>query len=302
MNQGSIDTIKAAAVQCGCEINTNEPLSAHTSFGIGGSAALFIEAAPEGLSQLIKTITAENIPFMALGKGSNMLFSDAPHDMVILHFGRAFSGVEITGNTVTAYAGTPLSNVCTAARDAGLTGLEFAYGIPGSVGGAVYMNAGAYGGEMAQVLKSVKAVDMQGNERIFAADELGLSYRRSVFAENGYIIVSAEMVLEKGDKAEITAKMNELMDRRRDKQPLEYKSAGSTFKRPVGAFAGGLIEQCGLKGYSVGDAQVSTKHAGFVINTGKASFDDVMSVIVHVQDVVKEKTGFELECEVRIIR
>ena len=187
-------------------------------------------------------------------------------------------------------------------RDEGLSGLEFAYGIPASIGGAVYMNAGAYGGEIKDILLYADITDLDGNIHRMDAKELGLSYRHSELMYNTLFCISAAFTLTRGDKSARDANMQELMGRRRDKQPLEYKSAGSTFKRPEGAYAAALIEQCGLKGFSVGGAEVSTKHSGFVINKGGASFDDVMGVIAHVQQVVKEKTGFYLEIEPEIMQ
>lgn len=204
-------------------------------------------------------------------------------------------------DTIRCFAGVPLVKLCGFALDNGLGGLEFAYGIPGSVGGAVYMNAGAYGGEMKDVLASVTALDINGNIHEYSADELEMSYRHSRFTDSGEVILSAEFRLQKADKNSIKARMSELMEKRRSKQPLEFPSAGSTFKRPEGAYAAQLIEECGLKGFTVGNAQVSEKHSGFVINRGGASFDDVMAVIAEVKRTVAEKTGYRLECEPIII-
>ncbi len=288
------------ALENGCEVSRNESLSSHTTFGIGGDASVFIELAPNAAVPVFSCINKEKLPFILLGRGSNILFSDKPHETAVIHMGKLCEDITIDGNIITAYAGAKLSSVCTAARDNSLSGLEFAYGIPASVGGACYMNAGAYGGQMSDVLISVTACCPDGTIREFSVDEIGYSYRKSLFMNGGYAVLSAKIKLESGDRQMITDKMNELMQRRRDKQPLEYKSAGSTFKRPEGAFAGALIEGCGLKGYSCGDAQVSTKHAGFVVNTGSASYDDVMAVIDHVKKTVKAETGYALECEVEI--
>lgn len=194
-----------------------------------------------------------------------------------------------------------MSRLCRVALDNGLSGLEFAYGIPGTVGGGIYMNAGAYGGEMKDVLVSVTAMDRNGELHTYTPAQLELTYRRSRFSHTDEIIVSGDFKLAHGDKAEIEAKMNELMARRKDKQPLEYPNAGSTFKRPEGQFAGKLIQDCGLRGATVGGAQVSEKHCGFVINKGGATSADIKELIAHIQKTVYEKTGFYLECEVRII-
>ena len=211
--------------------------------------------------------------------------------------------IAVNGNIVTAGAGASLISVCKRALDNSLAGMEFAYGIPGTVGGGVYMNAGAYGGEIKDILKYAEAVDREtGEVRRFTAQEAQLSYRKSIFMDNGYIITSAVFELSQGDPAEIKAKMNELMEKRISKQPLDFPSAGSTFKRPEGSFASLLIDQCGLKGLSVGGAQVSTKHSGFVINTGNATSADIFALIEKVKEIVFEKTGYRLECEPVILK
>ena len=242
-----------------------------------------------------------DIPFYVIGKGSNLLISDRDIDMIFLHMGRDISSISLNGDHLTCGAGASLSLAGTFAKNNSLTGLEFAYGIPGNIGGAVYMNAGAYGGEMKDIVQSVRAVDYSGNAHEFSAEELDFGYRHSKFCGGGYIITEATLKLAHGDMDGISAKMAELTAKRKEKQPLEYRSAGSTFKRPQGTFAALLIEQCGLKGYSCGAAQVSEKHSGFVINKGGASFDDVMSVISHVKETVYAKTGIMLECEPEII-
>ena len=295
--------IKKAAEELGCNTVSKGRLSSYTTFGIGGAFQLLIEAnGAETLSKLIPIMKSENIPFYVLGRGSNLLAADSDLDMVFIHIGKDMADIDVCGEKITCGAGASLSAVCTAARDHSLTGLEFAYGIPASVGGAVFMNAGAYGGEIKDIIVSAEAVDMNGNIITFTPAQMEMSYRHSVFSKGGYIITKAVFELKNGNADEITETMNTITAKRREKQPLEYKSAGSTFKRPKGAFAAALIEQCGLKGYTVGGAQVSMKHSGFVINTGKASFEDVMAVVEHVKKTVFEQTGFELECEPEIIR
>ncbi len=254
------------------------------------------------VSTLISELNKNNVPYLILGKGSNVLISDEGFFGVTLVFGENFSKIEFADdNFVTCDAGVGLTFLAKKACEKSLTGLEFAYGIPASVGGAVFMNAGAYGGEISDIIVSVTAVDILGNEKIFAQNELDLSYRHSVFCENDYTIISATFKLETGNSAEIKSKMQELMLKRKEKQPLEFPSAGSTFKRPDGAFAAKLIEDCGLKGVNIGGAKVSEKHSGFVINYNKATFFDVVNLIKHIKKVVLEKTGYNLECEVKII-
>lgn len=303
MTMNDTEKIKALADKLGFEYSENVPLSRYTTFGIGGSCPLMIEAGSEiGTAELVKTLSAEKLPFYVIGKGSNLLVEDGDIPMIFIHIGKALSEISLDNGVMTCGAGAALSAVSAFARDNSLTGLEFAYGIPGNVGGAVYMNAGAYGGEMKDVVISVTACDFEGNIREFSADELDFGYRHSVFTGGGYVILSAKLRLSAGDKTEIAAKMAELTEKRREKQPLEYRSAGSTFKRPAGTFAALLIEECGLKGYSCGDAQVSEKHSGFVVNKGSASFSDVMNVIEHVKKTVYEKRGIMLECEPEIIK
>lgn len=303
MTINDINKIKETAEGLGFECLENVPLSRYTTFGIGGKCPLMIEIGGEkGAAELVKVMSAEKIPFYVIGKGSNLLVEDGDIPMVFLHMGRAMADISEEKGIITCQAGAALSAVSAFARDRGLTGLEFAYGIPGNIGGAVYMNAGAYGGEMKDIIISVTASDFEGNIREFSADELDFGYRHSVFSGGGYIILSARLRLSQGNTDEISAKMAELTAKRKEKQPLEYRSAGSTFKRPEGTFAALLIEECGLKGYSCGDAEVSVKHSGFVINKGNASFDDVMNVIEHVKKTVYEKRGISLECEPEIIR
>lgn len=299
----NFDKIFEYAAGIGCKAERDVPMSKYTTFRIGGNASVMLTPLnDEQLVSIIKECKKENIKPFILGNGSNMLISDDGLKTVVINMCRPEPSIElVNGDTIICDAGMTMSKVCNFALDNGLTGLEFAFGIPGSAGGAAYMNAGAYGGEMRDVLIECRHIDSDGNLGSLKGEELGLSYRTSAYEHNGYIITTLVMKLKKGDKAEIKAKMQELLQRRKDKQPLEYPSAGSTFKRPVGYFAGGLIEECGLKGCSVGGAQVSEKHAGFIINKGGATAQDVLDLIKYVQDRVYEERGIHLEPEVRLI-
>ena len=286
-----------------CHVKYDEPLSAHTSFKIGGPCTAMVNiSSEESLTKLVKAAKQYNVRTMVLGKGSNLLFDDRGFKGVILLMGSSMDDISMADETsVRVQAGCSLVKLCRFALEHSLSGMEFAYGIPGSVGGAVYMNAGAYDGEIKGVIQSCKSVTPDGIIRVRMASKLGLEYRTSCFQNNNEIITEAVFKLEHGNYDDIQDKMVELMGRRREKQPLEFGSAGSTFKRPEGQFAGKLIQDCGLKGYTVGGAQVSEKHSGFVINTGNATGEDVRKVISHVQKIVKEKTGYFLECEVKCI-
>lgn len=284
------------------EILQEEPMAAHTTFRIGGPARRFARPRrPEELTALLELAGERRWPVLLVGNGSNLLVSDRGLDRLVIHTG-ALERIARTGETVLrAGAGTGLACLASFALRAGLTGLEFAHGIPGSLGGAVCMNAGAYGGELSQVVTAAEAwLAGRGVVRL-AGEDLAFGYRRSAFSGQRGGVLAAEFLLEPGDPKEIRAAMEELGRRRREKQPLELPSAGSTFKRPQGHFAGVLIEQCGLKGTRVGGAQVSEKHAGFIVNAGGATSADVLGLIREVQRVVKEKTGVELEPEVRIV-
>ncbi len=277
----------------------NEPMKEHTSFHIGGDAAFFIT--PRTQEELQKTVRLLTplAPIFFLGRGSNLLVSDAGLDAVVVEIGKDFSQITFPEEeTILASAGASLLRLCIEAKDRGLTGLEFAYGIPGSVGGAVYMNAGAFSGEMKDVVEYVEYLDEDGVLRRVDGAALDFGYRKSFFTGKNFCILQAKIRLRKGNREEIEKKMEELMARRKLKQPLEYPSAGSTFKRPEGAYAGALIEQSGLKGRSVGGAMVSEKHANFLINYQNATCADMRSLIRLVQEEVKEKTGYQLECEV----
>ena len=284
----------------GCRVQEREPLSAHTTFHIGGEAALFVTAETVGqVASVLQLCRETATALLVIGNGSNLLVSDAGFDGVVLRL--APRETVIDGVTVRAAAGTSLTKLCNDVCDAGLSGLEFAFGIPGTVGGAVFMNAGAYGGQLSDVLTRVTAVTPTGEVVTLEASELALGYRHSVFMENGYTVLEAEFRLTPAETGAIRAAMTDYMTRRRDKQPLEYPSAGSFFKRPEGHFAGALIEQCGLKGFTVGGAAVSEKHAGFVINLGGATCADVLALGDAVSKQVKERFGVELEREVQLI-
>lgn len=299
----SFDKIYDYAKSIGCPSQRDVPMSKYTTFRIGGNASVMLTpTTDEQIASIIKKCKKDNIKPFIIGNGSNMLISDKGLDTVVINMCRPDPKIElVNGDTVVCDAGATMSKVCNFALENGLTGLEFAFGIPGSAGGAAYMNAGAYGGEMKDVLVECRHIDSDGNFGSLKGEELGLAYRTSAYEHNGYIITTLVMKLSKGNKDEIRAKMQELLQRRKDKQPLEYPSAGSTFKRPEGYFAGALIEECGLKGYSVGGAQVSEKHAGFVINKGDASAKDVLDLIKYIQDKVLSEKGVMLEPEVRLI-
>ena len=294
---------KEFALEHGIKILEHEDLSRHTSFKIGGPAEIF--AKPSGTEEVCKIVNycRENeIPLLPLGKGSNVLVSDNGINGVVMYFGNDLGKIKlIDEETVYCEAGTGLAALCNFALDNELSGLEFAYGIPGSVGGAVFMNAGAYGGEIKDIILYADHVDKNGKTGRFTGEELDMSYRHSAYSAKEYFITGAAFKLTKGNKAEIKAKMDELLGRRFDKQPMDKPSAGSTFKRPEGAFASALIDQCGLKGYRVGGAEVSTKHAGFVVNIGGGTCSDVLQLIKDVQEKVESETGYHLEPEVEIL-
>ena len=282
------------------KISENELMQDHTSFRIGGPARLFLEAfSKDAVVDALKTLRACDISPLVIGNGSNLLVSDNGYDSVVLKL--SCNKIEVRDNLIYAEAGALLSSVASIAQKNSLRGLEFAHGIPGTVGGAVVMNAGAYGGEINSVLKSSTYFSSEGVLDI-SNDEHFFGYRKSIYIDHPeFTVLSATFLLEHGDADCISAKMRELAEKRREKQPLEYPSAGSVFKRPVGYFAGALIEQCGLKGYSIGDAEVSKKHAGFIINRGNATADDVKKLVSHIQNTVLKETGVSLECEIRFI-
>lgn len=279
-----------------------EPMGKHTTFRIGGPADLFV--APENTDEIKKLIAIckeEEVPYFILGNGSNLLVSDKGYRGVIIQLYRSFGQITLKENEIHAQAGALLSGIAAMAREASLTGFEFAGGIPGTLGGAVVMNAGAYGGEMKDVLKEVTVLTPEGEVVTLQARELQMGYRTSIIKESGYIVLEAVISLKKGDQDEIKSRMQELAGMRSSKQPLSYPSAGSTFKRPEGYFAGKLIMDSGLQGYQVGGAQVSEKHCGFVINTGNATAKDVTTLMADVQRIVMEKFGVKLEPEVKFL-
>ncbi len=282
------------------QVRTEEPMKKHTTFRIGGPADFLV--LPQTLQEIAE-VTAlcrkEGQPWYVIGNGSNLLVGDKGVRGVVIQLLRNFNEIEVRGEEIHVQAGTVNAAVARQALDAGLTGFEFAAGIPGTTGGAVVMNAGAYGGEMKDILKEVTVLDEDGRVRTLEAEELELGYRTSIIARKGYIVLDICMKLEKGDPEAIRAKMDELREKRVTKQPLEYPSAGSTFKRPEGYFAGKLIMDAGLRGFSVGGAQISEKHCGFVINKGNATAEDVVNLMEETKKIVMEKFGVVLEPEVK---
>ncbi|MGN0975981.1 MAG: UDP-N-acetylmuramate dehydrogenase [Gemmiger sp.] len=303
MEKHAIPALTAALREAGVPLSCAEPLSRHTTFRIGGRAAVFCE--PETVPQLVGTLELcrrYDVPYYLLGNGSNTLFADEGYNGAVVSVGRPLGRITVSENTVFAGAGASLAAVCKAALGASLAGLEFAYGIPGYLGGAVYMNAGAYGGEMKDVVKNVTFLDSGLHLRTLTSSELEFGYRTSIFERQHWCILEAELCLTPGDSAQIHAQMEELMARRKEKQPLDYPSAGSTFKRPQGAFAGKLIQDCGLAGFRVGGAAVSTKHCGFVVNLGGATCADVVELTEQVKQIVQQRTGYTLEREIRVVK
>ncbi len=279
----------------------NEPMKNHTSFRTGGEADIFVSPdSIKSLKDVIKLFKENDIPFYIFGNGSNMLVSDRGIEGAVIHIGNGFSSIEVKENKITSGAGAILSAVSNAALENSLTGFEFASGIPGSFGGAVFMNAGAYGSEIKNVIKSVLVLNENLELEELSKDRLELGYRSSIFQKNNYIILGGTIELETGNKDNILSEMNELNAKRREKQPLNFASAGSTFKRPEGYFAGKLIEDSGLKGKKIGGAQVSEKHAGFIVNTGTATTDDIINLMDFCKKTVYEKFGVMIEPEVRI--
>ena len=283
-------------------IDFNKDLKDFTTFGIGGPADVLIRPTSiEELEEVLKFNHDNDIETFVMGKGSNLLVSDKGIRGCVIVLADNFDRVKIEGDYLTALAGTSLNKASLAAINAGLSGMEEISGIPGSVGGGVAMNAGAYGGEIKDVTVEIKAFDYEGNLHIFTNEEMNFSYRHSRIFDDNLIVVSAKFKLEKGDKDEIKEKYLDYTNRRETKQPLDKKSAGSTFKRPEGSYASKLIDECGLRGFREGDCQVSEKHCGFIINRDKATCDEMLSFINHVSSIVKEKTGFVLEREVKLV-
>ena len=281
---------------------TEEAMSQHTTFKIGGPADYFLMPDKgEDVGRVIKICKEKEIPYFILGNGSNLLVGDGGYRGAVIQIYRNMSSVTVEGNEITAQAGALLSAVAAAAKNASLTGFEFAGGIPGTIGGAVVMNAGAYGGEMKDVLTEVTVMNAEGDIFTLPTEELELGYRTSIIKTVGYIVLEAKIRLKEGDPEVIRETMKDLTIRRTTKQPLEYPSAGSTFKRPEGYFAGKLIMDSGLAGYQVGGAQVSEKHCGFVINAGDATARDVRTLMDNVRDIVYKKYGVTLEPEVKFL-
>ena len=283
------------------DITVDSPMSEHIYFRVGGPADILVT--PVNEEQVVNTLKLcreYNVPYFILGNGSNILVKDGGISGVVIKFNK-LNKITTEGNCVTAESGALLKDVSKAALENNLRGFEFACGIPGSIGGAVFMNAGAYDGEMAHVIKSARVIDENCNIKNLTKEELELGYRSSIVMKKGYVVIEATVELESGEYASIKDKIDDLTNRRESKQPLEYPSAGSTFKRPEGYFAGKLIQDSGLKGFSIGGAAVSEKHSGFVIKKGGATAKDVLDVIAHVQQTVKENFDVELHTEVRII-
>ena len=282
------------------EYTLQTPMSHYTSFKIGGPADIFISVASEEELKTALLLCREfDVPFMTVGKGSNLLVSDMGIEGAVIHIAKGLDNIElIDETTVRCGAGASLSALCIFCKEHGLSGLEFAFGIPGSVGGAMFMNAGAYGGEMKDAAVSARYITPEGKIGEYKGEELSLSYRKSVFTGTDNVVLSADFSLKPDNIEDIKVRMDDYMERRKTKQPLSFPSAGSVFKRPEGYFAGALIEQSNLKGYSVGGAQVSEKHAGFIINVGGASCDDVTNLMAHIVDTVQKNFGVTLEPEI----
>ena len=297
------DIIYNLAEILNCSALKYEPLSKHTTFKIGGAADTYLKVdSASKLSTILKECRESDIDYMIIGNGSNILASDDGYRGVVIRLDGEFRKMALVDeNTIYCGAGATLASLCKYALNCGLSGLEFAWGIPGTVGGAVFMNAGAYGGEMKDVVYSVNHLTPEGDTGRTEKDDLQFGYRTSVYRKNKAIITGVTLKLKKDNPEDIRARMDDYLGRRSDKQPLEFPSAGSVFKRPEGAYAGALIQQCGLKGHSHGDAQVSEKHAGFIINRAHATANDVKSLIREVQTKVFDETGYNLECELIIL-
>ena len=280
----------------------DEPMKRHTTFRIGGPADFFLlPSTVDEVRGILEICREEELPYFILGNGSNLLVSDKGYRGVIIQLYRNFSNISVEENEICASSGALLSQIAAAARNASLTGFEFAGGIPGTLGGAVFMNAGAYGGELKDVLKEAVVMTEQGEILTLPVEKLDMGYRTSRIKKAGYLVLEARLVLEQGDMDKIRDTTKDLTEKRVSKQPLEYPSAGSTFKRPEGYFAGKLIMDAGLRGYQVGDAQVSEKHCGFVINKGNATAADVLTLIENVREKVQEQFGVTLEPEVKFL-
>lgn len=287
----------------GCSVISNEPLKKHTSFKIGGSADLFVYAnSTDSLKIILNYINTQNIPFFILGNGTNVLASDEGFRGIVINLTKIKNKLSIENNNIiTCSSGVSLAKVCVFALKNSLSGLEFAWGIPGSCGGALFMNAGAYGSDMSNIILEGSHIKEDGTEEILGKDKLNFAYRKSYYTDKPFIITSIKMQLKNEDSKIIRFKMYENILKRKTKQPLEFPNAGSIFKRPEGYYAGTLIEQCGLKGKKVGGAMVSPKHAGFIVNTGDATSSDVCNLINLIKETVYKKTGVILECEIKTL-
>lgn len=297
LNQSLLEFIRETVTPENMKLQ--EPMAAHTTFRTGGEAAVFVEVpGKQQLTRLVQYMAKISQEFFVLGKGSNLLVGDKGYPGIVLNLGKQFARIEVEDDIIRAEAGASLPQVAVTAMRHGLSGLEFAAGIPGSIGGAIVMNAGAYDGEMKQVTKNVTVLNQAGEEMVLDCDTMEFGYRTSIIKNRPFVVEEVELQLVKGDPAVIKAKMDDFNSRRKEKQPLEYPSAGSTFKRPEGYFAGKLIMDAGLRGFRIGGAQVSEKHCGFVINVGNASSADVREVIDEVRERVKQQFGVTLEPEV----
>lgn len=281
------------------DVMPNEPMSRHTTFRVGGEARMLLQVSTsEQLKVMIPLLNEQKIPYFVKGNGSNLLVGDKGYDGIILEIGKEFGNIEVKGNLIVAGAGALMSSIAQEALKNSLTGFEFASGIPGTIGGGITMNAGAYDGELKDIVTKVEVINSDGEVISLSNEEMNFGYRTSIIKQKPLIVTSVTLSLNNGDSEKIKARMDELAAKRREKQPLEYPSAGSTFKRPEGYFAGKLIMDAGLRGYTVGGAQVSEKHCGFVINRGNATATDVYELICDVQDKVKARFGVTLEPEV----
>ncbi|MCI9080873.1 MAG: UDP-N-acetylmuramate dehydrogenase [Lachnospiraceae bacterium] len=297
MNESFLEGLQKITEQCFVQEN----MSSHTTFRTGGPAEYYVRPKRTQVAEIVSLCRKYNIPWLVIGNGSNLLVGDRGIRGLVMELGREAAEVTAEGNTITAEAGALLSAVARVAADHALTGMEFASGIPGTIGGAVVMNAGAYGGEMKQIVRKVTVLTPEGQEKELTLEELELGYRHSCIPQNDYIVLDTELELKPGDSEKIQEQMAKLRSQRSKKQPLEYASAGSTFKRPQGYFAGKLIQDAGLRGYRVGDAQISEKHCGFVINRGSATAAEISELIRQVQDKVEADSGVRLETEVRFL-
>jgi UDP-N-acetylmuramate dehydrogenase len=301
----AIGVIADAAVRLSCKTEFDARLSDYTTFKIGGKVPLLVNICSiDALICILKLIAVYKVPFLIIGNGSNIIADDAGVNMIILRMNGDFAAIKCSEHPalyLDCQAGALLSSACRVAQRYALSGLEPLFGIPGSVGGAICMNAGAYGREMADLVESVNVLTKVGTEKVYSASECLFSYRESIFLHNGEIVTGVKLKLTPGDSERIKSQMESYTTRRREKQPLEYPSAGSTFKRPIGAYASALIDECGLKGLTIGGAQVSEKHAGFIINKGGAVFSDVIALMQRVIGIVEFQKGFQLEPEPIII-